>query len=378
MKIVADENIPFVSEAFASLGDVIVKKGREIAPPDVSTADALLVRSVTKVGARLLEGSRVRFVGTATSGTDHVDKGYLASKGIAFFDAAGSNAVSVAEYVVAALLEYAFTTGCELKGKTLGIIGVGHVGTKVASMAEALGMETLLNDPPRQDQTGFNIFRPLEEIMQCDVITLHVPLVTGGRWPTTRLAGESFFSGLRDGAFIINTSRGEVLDEVFLKKAIVSGKAGFSCLDVWADEPGISLDTLKMVSIGTPHIAGYSYDAKVRGTEVIYKALCGFLGREASWSAKEAIGSRGEKVIGLSEFPDQKAEGILRSAVRHAYDIMADDRALRSGRDFDSLRRDYPLRREFSAHRVEAGKRRKEAETLFHLGFKDSCKPFSA
>ncbi len=378
MKIVADENIPFVSEAFASLGDVFVKKGREIAPSDVSAADALLVRSVTKVDRRLLEGSRVRFVGTATSGTDHVDKGYLTSKGIAFFDAAGSNAVSVAEYIVAALLEYAFSTGCELKGKTLGIIGVGHVGTKVASMAEALGMETVLNDPPRQEQTGFNIFRPLEEIIQCDVITLHVPLVTGGRWPTTRLAGESFFSGLRDGAFVINTSRGEVMDEGLLRRALAARRATFSCLDVWADEPGISLETLQAVSIGTPHIAGYSYDAKVRGTEVIYKALCGFLGREARWSSKDAIGSRGEKVIGLTEFPDQQAQGLLRPAVRHAYDIMADDRALRSGRDFDSLRRDYPLRREFSAHRVEAGKRTKEAETLFHLGFKDSFKPFSA
>lgn len=378
MKIVADENIPFVREAFASLGNVIVKKGRQIAPPDVTTTDALLVRSVTRVDRRLLEGSRVRFVGSATSGTDHVDKDYLASRGIAFFDAAGSNAVSVAEYIVAALLEYAFSTGCELKGKTLGIIGVGHVGTKVASMAEALGMEALLNDPPREELTGSRVFRPLDDILQCDAITLHVPLVTKGRWPTAGLAGEAFFSDLRDGAFLINTSRGEVLDEGLLKKAIVSGKVRFSCLDVWADEPVISIDTLQMVSIGTPHIAGYSYDAKVRGTEVIYKALCGFLGREAAWSAKEAIGSRGEKIICLDEFPDQKAEETLRFAVRNAYDIMADDRAIRSGRNFDSIRRDYPLRREFNSHRVEAGKKTKEAEILFHLGFKDSFKPFSA
>lgn len=375
MKIVADENIPFVLEAFSPLGEVFLKKGREIKTEDVRDADILLVRSVTRVDRGLLHGSRVFFVGTATSGTDHVDKGYLQSRGIAFVDAAGSNAVSVAEYVVAALMEYAFFTDCDLAGKGIGIIGVGHVGTRVAELARALGMETVLNDPPRMRQSGLDIFRPLHEALQCDVVTLHVPLVLEGDWPTRGLANRGFFSRIKDGAFFINTSRGEVVEEPVLREAIAAGRLSFTCLDVWAGEPRISRQTLQAVSIGTPHIAGYSYDAKVRGTEMIYRALCTLLGRVPLWSAETALGPRGRKEIMLD--PSGKGTHALRYAVREAYDIRKDDSALRSGADFDLLRRNYPVRREFSAHKVQ-GAEDGVIERLSHLGFKTSLRPFSA
>jgi erythronate-4-phosphate dehydrogenase len=375
MKIVADENIPFVMEAFSSLGEVFLKKGREIKAEDVREADVLLVRSVTRVDRRLLHGSRVFFVGTATSGTDHVDKGYLQSRGIAFFDAAGSNATSVAEYVVAALLEYAFFSNCDLAGKGIGIIGVGHVGSRVCEMARALGMETVLNDPPRRQQSGLSIFRPLHEALECDVVTLHVPLVLEGDWPTRGLAERAFFSHIKEGAFFINTSRGEVVEEAVLREAIAAGRLSFACLDVWAGEPNISRQTLQAVSIGTPHIAGYSYDAKVRGTEMIYRALCNTLGRMPLWSADTALGSIGRREIKLD--PSRHGTDILRCAVREAYDIRKDDSALRSGADFDLLRKEYPIRREFSAHSA-GGAEDGMLHMLSHLGFKTSLRPFSA
>jgi len=378
MNILADENIPFVLDAFGALGKVELRKGRDISPDDVRRADILLVRSVTRVNERLLAGSKVRFVATATSGTDHVDRGFLSSRGIAFADAAGSNAVSVAEYVVAAILEYARMSETAVKGKTVGIVGVGHVGTGVAEKVKALGMKPVLNDPPRKEKTGLNIFRPIKEILKCDVVTMHVPLVREGRWPTAKLVDEDFLSKLKEGAFFINTSRGEVLDEASLCRAIRNRAVRFSCLDVWANEPFISSETLGLVSIGTPHIAGYSYDAKVRGTEMIHKALCDYLGIRTLWKARDVLASRGEKRISLSEVKARGVEELVRSSVRVAYDIMADDATLRSGAEFDLLRRNYPLRREFKAASVDAGDNEEAGEILSHLGFRVSFNPRAA
>lgn len=208
MRIVADENIPYVLEAFASLGEVTVLPGRGLTRAALADAEVLLVRSVTKVGPQLLAGSGVRFVATATIGTDHVDADYLREQGIGFASVPGSNANSVTEYVVAALLVVARRLGWRLAGRSIGVVGVGNVGSLVVEKCQALGLQVLQNDPPRFDAGGDAVFRPLPELFDCDIITLHVPLTPGGPYPTFHLADEAFFRNLRPGAVFLNTSRG--------------------------------------------------------------------------------------------------------------------------------------------------------------------------
>ncbi|MCK4325827.1 4-phosphoerythronate dehydrogenase, partial [bacterium] len=211
MKIVADKNIPFVEEAFGKLGEVATLPGRQINSSAVKEADVLLVRTVTRVDERLLKGSRVRFVATATIGLDHVDLDYLKKKGIGFASATGCNANSVAEYIVAALLIFAQRYEFSLSGKTIGVVGVGNVGSRVVEKAGILGMNVLQNDPPLARKTGESRFRPLEELLQkSDILTLHVPLSHEGEDATYHMANEALFEKMKKGGFFINTSRGAV------------------------------------------------------------------------------------------------------------------------------------------------------------------------
>ncbi|MCX7886676.1 MAG: 4-phosphoerythronate dehydrogenase [Verrucomicrobiae bacterium] len=335
MKIVADPNIPFVLEAFGPLGHVVLVPGRTMTAHDVRDADCLLVRSVTAVNAALLEGSRVRFVATATIGTDHVDTAYLAGRGIGFASAAGSNANSVAEYVVAALLELAHRKNFRLRDKTLGVVGVGNVGSKVVRYAEALGMRVLQNDPPRQRSEGLNHFVSLERVLtEADIVTLHVPLTRTGTDATYHL-----FEPRR--GIIINTARGAVLDNRALLQAPLEGLV----LDVWENEPDLLPGLLQKTDIGTPHIAGYSFDGKVNGTRMIYEATCSFFGLMPNWQPQlppPPVPKVELDATGLAE------EEALRRVVSSVYDITADDRALRAApHQFDRLRAEYPVRREF-------------------------------
>jgi erythronate-4-phosphate dehydrogenase len=321
MKIVADPNIPFVREAFGPLGDVQLVPGRQMTPATVREAELLLVRSVTPVNAALLDGSRVRFVATATIGTDHVDEAHLVQRGIGFASAAGSNANSVAEYIVAALLELGY------QGKTLGVVGVGNVGSKVVRYATALGMRVLQNDPPRQRAEKLPEFVTLDRIgAEADIITFHVPLTKSGPDATFHLFEPR-------GGIIINTSRGAVLDNQALLTAPLAGLV----LDVWEGEPTILPALLEKADFGTPHIAGYSFDGKVNGTRMIYEAACRHFGLSGSW--KPELPAPANPVLTGHN---------LRSVVRQAYDITADDAALRRDyRHFDRLRAEYPVRREF-------------------------------
>lgn len=338
MKIVADPNIPFAREAFGLLGDVALVPGREISPSTLRDVDALFVRSVTPVNAALLDGSRVRFVATATIGTDHVDAGYLKEQGIGFSSAAGSNANSVAEYVVAALLELAHRRKFDLRGKTLGVVGVGNVGGRVVRYAEALGMRVLQNDPPRQRTEASPIFVSLDQICsESDIITLHVPLTREGLERTFHLFDKSRLESLEQRRpILINTARGAVVDNRALLRAIDGDRIGGAVLDVWENEPNILPELLDVVDIGTPHIAGYSFDGKVNGTRMIYEAACRHFGMETVWRpVLPAV-----RAIDLS--------GELRDVVRRMYDIVVDDAALRANiRGFDKLRAQYPVRREF-------------------------------
>jgi erythronate-4-phosphate dehydrogenase len=358
MKIVADGNIPFVAKCFSSVGEVKVVDAREITPEAVRDADILLVRSVTRVGAELLAGSKVRFIGTATIGFDHIDVEYLSRNKIGFASAPGSNANSAAEYVIAALLEIGQRDDIDLEDKSIGIIGAGNVGSRVAKKAAALGIKVYLNDPPLQRQTGDPKYLAIGELFGCDFITLHTPLTFEGIDKTFHLADEKFFKLLKKRCVFFNTSRGRVVDSMALKTAIRAGRLRAVVLDVWENEPNIDTELLRMVDIGTPHIAGYSLDGKIAGMIMIYKAACEYFGLEPKYDAEDFLPEPTirQLKIDTKKGRESRLVGMLAGAVQKVYDIRKDDARLRrilekpaekKGEFFDGLRKNYPVRREF-------------------------------
>lgn len=370
MKIMADRNMPFAEQAFATLGDVTLNDGRSLTNADVRDADLLAVRSTTKVNAALLEGSRVRFVGTATIGTDHMDIDYLESKGIAWCYSPGCNANSVSEYVTAALLHLAAERGFSLAGKTLGVIGVGNVGKRVVEKGLALGLRVLKVDPPRRreaetagDLAGAAEFLPLSEVLtQSDIITLHVPLSSEGEDATRHMADASFFSALKKGAVFINAARGPIQDTAALISALRSGQLSHAIIDTWEGEPDYDETLLELVAIGTPHIAGHSFEGKAFGTEMVYRAACQALGLEPRWSLEAHLPSPPVPHIRLDRQPDGPRDiALLHAVIRQLYDISSDDHRMRERMPdaplhvhFDTMRKTYPMRREFRFTRVEA------------------------
>lgn len=379
MKIVADANIPFVRECFSSVGEVEVLSGRDIAPASIADADALVVRSITPVNGELLDGSAVRFVGTATIGFDHVDLGYLERHGIGFASAPGSNANSAAEYVIAAILEIGRRHEVRLEGKSIGVIGVGNVGSRVAAKCEALGMRVLRNDPPLARQTGDAKYVPLEDLYDCDFITIHTPLTREGPDRTFHLADSDFFASLKRDAVLLNASRGAVVETGALKSAIQAGRLRAVALDVWEGEPNIDTDLLGMVDLATPHIAGYSYDGKIGGMIMIYRSLCEHFGLEPRFEASNFLP---EPTVPRLEVAAAKRadQEVVSEAVEAVYDIRIDDRNLREitrqpdserGRFFDALRKNYPVRREFQNTTVVLDEPRARLRaTLEGVGFR--------
>ena len=299
MKIICATNMPLVMEAFSSLGEARILEGRDITAADVKDVEILALRSTTRVNRELLEGSRVRFVGTATIGTDHLDLEYFKQAGIQWCFAPGCNANSVSEYVTAALLALGERHGITLAGKTLGVIGVGNVGSRVVKKAQALGMRVLMNDPPRERSQKSEVrsqsttprtlnpdaFVSLDQVLtEADIITVHVPLTKEGKDKTYHLADANFFCKARKGLIFINAARGPVVDTPALLKALDAGQVSHVVLDTWEGEPAYRPDMLARVDIGTPHIAGHSFEGKVMGTVMVYRAACEFLGVPATWS----------------------------------------------------------------------------------------------
>jgi len=379
LSIVADENIPLVVEAFSPFGPVRTLPGRTMTAADLEGTDVLLVRSVTRVDQALLAGTALRFVGTATIGTDHIDLDGLAERGVAFASAPGSNADSVADYLMCALHVLAARTGKTLAGMTLGIVGVGNIGSRVARRAEALGLRVLRNDPPRARAEGAEGFVSLEALIDAaDIVTFHTPLHKQGPDRTLHLADAATLAGLRDGAWVINTSRGSVVDNPALRAELERGRL-HAWLDVWEGEPGIDPALLERVAIATPHVGGYALDGKVRGTVMLRDALC-----KALSIAPEAVGAWDPDVhLPAVEPATIEVDGALSAqdavaAVCHrAWDIMADDQRLRATAAleeaprlaaFDRLRKTYPIRREFSKIRV-TGATGPLAQTLAGIGF---------
>jgi len=353
-KIIADPNIPLL-ENFDSIGSVIQAPGREWTNDLIRDADILLMRSVTTVNADLLQGSQVKFVGTATSGFDHVDRQYLDQHGIHFSFCPGSNANSVAEYVLSAILVVTEPKR-SLQGMTAGIIGCGHVGGRVAELLQAVGITAILNDPPLKDQAGDAKYRSLEEALSADIVTLHIPLASEGQYPTRALIGDQQLQLMKPDVIFINAARGGVVDEAALIKRIEDCPQMKTVIDCWENEPAINHDLLSSVTLGTPHIAGYSYDGKVKATKMLYESLCGFLGIESNWF--EPAGS--EEPIELVDSDNENQ--ILRGLVFSCYDIRVDDMNMKkimslsvadSKKTFDQLRKNYRVRNEFGSVRVK-------------------------
>jgi len=381
MKIVADENIPFVQECFSSIGEVEVVPGREMRAETIRGAEVLLVRSITKVGPDLLGGSKVKFVGTATIGYEHIDVDYLQKNNIGFASAPGSNANSVAEYVVAALLAVGKKHKIQLEDKSIGVVGVGNVGSRVEQKVRALGMIPVLNDPPLRRATGDSKYRSLEELFDCDFITLHPPLTVGGIDKTFHLADGRFFDSLRDGCIFINTARGACMDSADLIDAIFYGELGMrTVIDVWENEPNINMDLLRVVDISTPHIAGYSLDGKVAGMMMIYEAMCKYFGTEPVKRIEDFLPEpevAGIIIDDVSGDVQQK----LHETVQQVYAIGRDDFNTREiamvpegerGKFFDDLRKNYPVRREFQNTKIEFATEGTEnlSKKLKGIGFK--------
>lgn len=373
MKIVADDKIPYLKGVLEPYAEVVYLPGGKISRADLIDADALLIRTRTRCDHHLLEGTAVRFIASATIGFDHIDTEYCDSNGIVWTNAPGCNSGSVAQYITSLLLNYAGRNGRSLKGSTIGIIGVGNVGSKVARNAEILGMRVLLNDPPRAEKEENNSFVPLETICrEADFITCHVPLDHEGRFRTYHLADSSFFNSLARTPFFINSSRGEVADNSALKQALQQKQLCGAALDVWENEPDIDLELLDLLDYGTPHIAGYSADGKATGTAMSVLALLRYFHLEKKFdrsSLREpSLPENRDLDLTLPEYHFLPDPELIRRAVCLSYDITADDSRLRAApSDFEKQRGDYPFRREFSAWRIKAPER--VAAILARLGF---------
>jgi erythronate-4-phosphate dehydrogenase len=376
MKILADENIPLVHELFQSLGEVVTRPGRTLTHEDVRDADTLLVRSITKVNEALLGASKVSFVGTCTIGVDHLDQEWLHEHGLAFSSAPGCNANSVVEYVYAAL--------CHLNvnwlGKKFGIIGCGNVGGLLYKRLKLQGVECYCYDPLRSQHDNPDL-TSLEQVLACDVISLHTPLTKTGEHPSFHLINLSELQQLKSGAVLLNCGRGPVINNADLLQFLTERNDVQVVLDVWEPEPDINLALLDRVALGTPHIAGYSYDGKLNGTEMIYVALCKHLNIAPLLSIQNLVPPLMNNQLQLSSHESLWEQ--VRALLSSAYSIAEDDRRLRElsqrvregkeslGSGFDNLRKHYPIRREFHNYQVIGQLENTQAKNwLGTLGFK--------
>jgi erythronate-4-phosphate dehydrogenase len=369
MKIVADDKIPFLKAVLEPYADIMYLPGATITRNDLLDADALLVRTRTKCNQELLEGTKVKFIATATIGYDHIDTVWCDANRIHWTNAPGCNSWSVHQYMASALVLLAEKKNYVLKGKTLGIIGVGHVGSKVARLGEAFGMRVLLNDPPRSRKEGSAKFCELEQLLeQSDLVTLHVPLNTTGEDKTYHLADGKFFSRMKKGAWFINASRGEVMETKSVREAVKSGRTGALVLDVWEHEPDIDLELLAMADIATPHIAGYSVDGKAMGTAMSVQALAAYFNLPLTGWLPSDLPAPPVRLL------ETEKKDIMQTAlaklIGKTYNIFDDDQRLReSPGTFEKQRGSYPPRREFNSFRVKIEKAGELSEILEQIGF---------
>jgi len=337
--IIIDSHIPFIKGVLEGVAQVSYYSANEITADVVRHADALIVRTRTVCNAALLANSSVRFIATATIGFDHIDADFCEAHDIAWTNAAGCNASSVAQYVGSALVLWAQKNAVNLHDKTLGIVGVGHVGKEVVKMGELLGMRVLLNDPPREQAEKSTYFVSLETIArEADVITFHTPLTVDGAFPTVHLANAALFHNLKRKPLIINSARGGVVDELALKETLKVGEITDVVLDCWENEPVIDADLLKTTLLSTPHIAGYSADGKAKATEMSVRAVSQFLKLGLDDFCVTQLPAKESKLVTFEQLPME----ILVN-----YNVMTDSDLLRANPEkFEALRGNYPIRRE--------------------------------
>ena len=376
MKIVADNKIPFLRGVFEPFAQVLYLPGGGTTPEVVRDADALLTRTRTRCDAALLAGSSVRVIASATIGYDHIDTAWCESRGIRWANAPGCNAGSVEQYVAAALCALSRRHGFPLAGRTLGVVGVGHVGSRVVRMAEALGMKVLRCDPPlarlSSRAESRDPFLPLDEVIaRSDIVTLHVPLTRTGEDATWHLLDAARLSAMRPDQYLINTSRGPVVDGAALKAALKARTLGGAVLDVWEGEPEPDRELLDLVDIATPHIAGYSADGKAAGTTVAVRTVASALGLSLTAWRPEALPDPAQPLSFTLDAQGKSLEEVLQEAVLYTYDILVDDAALRvDPARFETLRGDYPVRREPGAFTLALqGGTKKMADALSAIGF---------
>lgn len=354
MKILVDNKIPYIKGEIEQIADeVLYLSASDFTPEAVHDADAMVIRTRTRCGRALLQGSRVKFIVTATIGFDHIDTAYCQESGITWANCPGCNASSVMQYIHSALILLKNNRSLDFKTTTLGVVGVGHVGKKIVELGKKLGMKVMLCDPPRADieepesqeekdktkkEKKPKKFSKLSDLAaSCDIITFHTPLVRQGKYPTFHLANQDFFTSLECRPIIINTSRGEVVDTAALIYALQNYQIRDAVIDVWENEPYISLPLLERVYLGTPHIAGYSADGKAMATEMALNALCSYFHIQKKFKITPPA---------LEKPADAKMEE--EEMQLYLYNPLNDSNALkRHPEEFEKLRSEYPLRREF-------------------------------
>ena len=372
MKIVIDEKIPYIKGVFESWADVVYSPGRAIDTRMVADADALIVRTRTKCDRRLLEGSKVKIVASATIGFDHLDTAWLEKAGIRWVNAPGCNSGSVMQYITAALFLLATRHALHLPSLTLGVVGVGNVGSKVVRVAKAIGLKVLQNDPPRQRREGGKEYLPLEILLaESDILTLHVPLTLEGEDTTWHLVNSSSLALLKRNSIIINTSRGEVVDNTALRVALEERVLLGAVLDVWEGEPETDRRLVELVDVATPHIAGYSVDGKANATVNSVREVSAALNIPLNDWSPDSLPQPSEPLIDLNRYTDATdPAGLTAIAVRHTFPLEEDDRLFRSDPGkFEYLRDNYRIRREFGSYRVKTADP-VARQILSSLGFK--------
>ena len=371
MKIYYEDSMPYAAEFFSELGECEVFSHKTVNADTLADADVLLVRSTTKVNQQLLaKNKQVQFVATATAGTDHIDTHYLASQNVPFISAGGCNAVAVAEYVLSAMLVMSKRLDWQLVDKTVGIVGAGHVGSALSKTLSVLGIHHKLCDPPLAAAGDVREFVTMDDIMQCDVISLHVPWVKDGPYPTQNLFGQVRLNALQDHQLLINACRGEVINNQAALDLFEQGKCLNLVLDVWENEPSINLDLIPHTALATAHIAGHTIEGKARGTEMLYLALCKHLGIQADKKLSDYLPKAEASCIKIGE--EQDFWNVLQQLVLNVYNIETDDQYFKanmsSADQFRYIRKHYPIRREFSAIALNTGNF-SDSKAIYDIGF---------
>lgn len=372
MKIVCDDKIPFLRGVLEPYAEVVYLPGKQTTADVVKDADAVITRTRTICNEALLKDSAVKVIATATIGFDHIDTAWCESHGIEWYNAPGCNSWSVKQYIASVLCTLARKHNFRFEDKTLGVVGVGNVGSKVAEVARLLGMKVLLNDPPRARKEGPEGFVSLDEVMeQSDIITLHVPLSKEGPDATWHLFDEQRLAKLGKHQVLMNSSRGSVVDNKALKAALKAGSIRAAVLDVWEGEPELDRELISLLDITTPHIAGYSADGKANGTMASVRTVARKLGLPlCQWTPSDIPAPKQELTFSIDASGKSKQE-VLSEAVLHTYQVLEDDAALRAHPElFEKLRGDYPIRREFTAFSINpVGADDDIVNTLKEIGF---------